>query len=62
METVAVPAFEAAPGHAWLGVYSENPGAQRFYTRYGFMKVGEYEFPVGPLRDREFIFSRKRLA
>jgi ribosomal protein S18 acetylase RimI-like enzyme len=60
MDTVAIPAFEAARGEAWLGVYSENPGAQRFYARYGFVKVGEYEFPVGPVRDREFILRRRR--
>ena len=42
----------------WLGVWSENYGAQRFYGRYGFVKVGEYEFPVGRIRDREFIFRR----
>ena len=58
MAQVVLPAFEVAAGDAWLGVYSENPGAQRFYARYGFTKVGEYEFPVGPLRDREFILRR----
>ena len=43
----------------WLGVYSENVGAQKFYSRYGFTHAGEYEFPVGETRDREFIFRRK---
>lgn len=42
----------------WISVWSENLGAQRFYQRYGFEKVGEYEFPVGRVRDREFIFRR----
>lgn len=47
------------PGRkVWLGVYSENHGAQRFYARHGFRKVGEYEFVVGDTRDREFIFRR----
>ena len=49
----------AAPGRMlWIGVWSENYGAQRFYARHGFEKVGEYEFPVGETRDREFILRR----
>jgi ribosomal protein S18 acetylase RimI-like enzyme len=42
----------------WIGVWSENHGAQRLYGRHGFVKVGEYEFPVGTSRDHEFILSR----
>jgi ribosomal protein S18 acetylase RimI-like enzyme len=42
----------------WIGVWSENYGAQRLYGRYGFEKVGEYKFPVGKSRDHEFILSR----
>ena len=43
----------------WIGVWSQNYGAQRLYGRHGFTKVGEYEFPVGEIRDREFILSRQ---
>jgi diamine N-acetyltransferase len=39
-------------------VWSENLGAQRFYGRYGFDKVGEYGFVVGKTIDREFILKR----
>ncbi|MGV8961163.1 MAG: GNAT family N-acetyltransferase [Stenotrophomonas sp.] len=46
------------PRTLWIGVWSENFGAQRFYARYGFTQVGEYEFPVGRVRDREFILKR----
>lgn len=42
----------------YIGVWSENRGAQRFYGRYGFSKVGEYGFPVGETVDREFILKR----
>ncbi|KAF9141439.1 hypothetical protein BG015_001283 [Linnemannia schmuckeri] len=42
----------------YIGVWSENYGAQRLYARYGFEKVSEYEFPVGNHRDREFILKR----
>lgn len=60
MDQVALPFFARAGGNAWVGVYSGNAGAQRFYARYGFVKAGEYEFPVGPVRDREFILVRRR--
>lgn len=46
------------PRTLWISVWSENVGAQRFYARHGFEKAGEYEFPVGRVRDREFIFRR----
>ena len=42
----------------YIGVWSENYGAQRFYGRYGFSKVGEYGFPVGKTVDHEFILKR----
>ena len=42
----------------YVGVYSENVGAQRLYGRFGFNKVGEYDFPVGEHIDREFILRR----
>jgi len=42
----------------YIGVWSENYGAQRFYGRYGFTKVGEYGFPVGKTVDHEFILKR----
>ena len=42
----------------WLGVWSENHGAQRFYLRQGFAKVGEYGFSVGSIVDDEYIFRR----
>lgn len=42
----------------YVGVWSQNEGAQRLYGRYGFEKVGEYDFPVGSHLDREFILRR----
>lgn len=44
----------------YIGVWSQNHGAQRFYERYGFSKVGEYGFPVGKTIDREFILKNGR--
>jgi GNAT superfamily N-acetyltransferase len=55
-----VMAWLEAPGPRalWIGVWSENLGAQRFYGRHGFEKVGEYGFRVGTTLDREFILRR----
>ncbi|HTD29808.1 MAG TPA: GNAT family N-acetyltransferase [Xanthomonadaceae bacterium] len=58
--------FEAAldwlerdgPRTIWISVWSQNFGAQRFYARWGFSKVAEYEFAVGRVRDHEFMFRR----
>lgn len=41
-----------------LSVYSDNPGAQKFYARYGFEKVADIHFMVGEQRDEEFLFAR----
>jgi len=50
--------LESGPRTLWIGVWSENLGAQRFYGRHGFVRAGEYEFPVGRVRDLEFILRR----
>jgi ribosomal protein S18 acetylase RimI-like enzyme len=42
----------------WIGVWSENFGAQRLYARHGFAQVGTYEFVVGKTRDQELILRR----
>ncbi len=31
----------------WLGVWEKNTAAQGFYLKYGFVKVGELDFPYG---------------
>ncbi|WP_309606734.1 GNAT family N-acetyltransferase [Phenylobacterium sp.] len=49
----------AGPRRLWIGVWSENHGAQRFYARHGFSKVGEYGFEVGSTIDHEFILRRE---
>ncbi|WP_282296632.1 GNAT family N-acetyltransferase [Stenotrophomonas sp. PS02289] len=58
LETALAWLERDGPRTLWLGVWSENFGAQRFYVRYGFSKVGTYEFPVGQVRDLEFILRR----
>ncbi|MDA0241038.1 MAG: GNAT family N-acetyltransferase [Proteobacteria bacterium] len=46
----------------YLSVFSENEGAQRFYGRYGFRRVGSYEFLVGTHRDLEYILLLDRTS
>ena len=62
MDTAMDWLLQDGPRTLWLGVWSENLGAQRFYARYGFEKVGTYEFPVGRVRDLEFILRRPAQA
>lgn len=49
----------SGPRAVWLGVWSENHRAQRFYARHGFEKAGEYDFHVGETVDREYILRRR---
>ena len=50
------------PRSLWIGVWSQNFGAQRFYARHGYRKVGDYGFPVGSTVDHEFILRRTIIA
>ena len=62
--------FEAAeawllqdgPRALWIGVWSENYGAQRFYERRGYARAGEYGFKVGAVTDHEFILKKNAAA
>jgi ribosomal protein S18 acetylase RimI-like enzyme len=57
---LALDWLDAGQRHpVYVGVWSENLGAQRFYARFGFERCGEYGFPVGRQIDREFIFRRR---
>ena len=49
-------------GPLWIGVWSENYGAQRFYARHGFEIVGDYSFMVGDHADYELITRRPAQA
>jgi ribosomal protein S18 acetylase RimI-like enzyme len=50
------------PRVVWLGVWSENHRAQRFYARRGFTQVGEYGFRVGRTVDHEYILRRDSVS
>jgi ribosomal protein S18 acetylase RimI-like enzyme len=58
LESALAWLLDAGPRAIWIGVWSENFGAQRLYARRGFEKVGEYGFAVGQTIDREFILRR----
>lgn len=50
-------AWAEAQGAAalYLGVWENNPRAQRFYAKHGFEIVGEHDFWVGGVKDRDLI-------
>jgi GNAT superfamily N-acetyltransferase len=42
-----------------LSVYAGNPDAQRFYARYGLVKIADITFRVGDHVDPEFMMAVK---
>lgn len=42
----------------WLGVWSENPRAVRFYERHGFAIVGSHTFVLGNDAQRDHVMAR----
>ena len=57
MDWVLAQAREHKADEIQLSVWSGNDGAQRFYARYGFVKVADITFRVGEQLDEEFLFS-----
>ena len=47
-------------GNIYIGVWSENYRAQKFYSKFGALKVGEYDYSVGETKDHEFILRINR--
>ena len=41
----------------WLSVWEKNLAAQRFYGRFGFVKVGEHPFPYGETIGTNFVLK-----
>ena len=59
--TLALDWLQTPGRRLWIGVWSENFGAQRLYARYGFERVGQYRFQVGETFDDDFILCRPPL-
>lgn len=41
----------------WLSVWEQNLAAQRFYEKFGFVKVGEHQFPYGNAIGTNFVMK-----
>ncbi len=57
LQAIAWLRYEQNYRHIYLGVYSENYRAQRFYQKHGFARVGAYSFKVGDHSDPEYIMK-----
>lgn len=42
----------------WLSVWENNLQAQGFYTKEGFTKFGDYDFPVGSHIDHDWLLQK----
>jgi ribosomal protein S18 acetylase RimI-like enzyme len=45
-------------GSLWLSVFSGNPRAIAFYTRWGFRVAGQQEFVVGTDHQQDYLMQR----
>jgi len=43
----------------WLGVWENNPKAQRFYEKMGFHTVGEHTFLVGESVRKDWVMEKR---
>ncbi|ASZ10039.1 GNAT family N-acetyltransferase [Chitinophaga pendula] len=55
-------AYEVAAAYGiqsiWLSVWENNLKAQGFYTKEGFSKFGDYNFPVGQHIDHDWLLQK----
>lgn len=42
----------------WLGVWDENVRAQRFYTRFGFERIGAHDFVIGDTTQTDYVMIK----
>lgn len=59
MRLALITAKEHKSDQIWLGVWEENPKAQRFYSKYGFKPVGSHVFKVGNDPQKDIILAVK---
>jgi diamine N-acetyltransferase len=41
----------------WLSVWERNFAAQKFYEKFGFVKIGEHQFPYGKAIGTNFVLT-----
>ena len=51
-------AKEMKKKNVWLGVWEHNKNALSFYSKMGFVKVGQHEFDLGTDHQIDYIFSK----
>ena len=59
MERVRVEAVARGAATLWLGVWDQNPRAQAFYRKCGFVDVGEHVFLFGTDPQRDLVMETK---
>ncbi|MEO6361559.1 MAG: GNAT family N-acetyltransferase [Sphingomicrobium sp.] len=55
MAWVLAEARRRGADELYLSVFTDNHRARRFYTRYGFVEVGPYQFMVGDHADEDIV-------
>lgn len=58
MTAVVAEAHARGAASLWLGVWSQNPRAVRFYERNGFTIVGSHVFVLGTDAQRDHVMAR----
>lgn len=59
MQACVALAQEKGKRTIWLGVWEKNEHALKFYTAWGFEKVGEHDFLLGNDVQRDWIMQKK---
>ncbi|SHH07841.1 GNAT family N-acetyltransferase [Flagellimonas flava] len=55
LHKVVALARNRALDYLWLGVWERNPGAIRFYERYGFQKFGTHPYYIGKDKQTDWL-------
>jgi GNAT superfamily N-acetyltransferase len=58
MEAAIDVARVRGAGTLWLGVWERNPRANAFYSKYGFVRVGDHTFVLGADRQTDWLLAR----
>ena len=59
MDAAVSVAVQSGAELLWLGVWEQNPRAIAFYSKHGFVDVGEQDFMLGTDRQHDRIMARR---